>query len=205
MGNNEKSGGLESVRELSTYRDRYSFPRGEEILHKIGEEMRRKGHVTYEQLLEISDWKAGRRNRRHITKNTPQKVVKVTEYTLSFEDDEGRISALCSPNLHGVRIPVASAILTFYDPARYGVIDQYASRSLYRNRDVLKEKIGPSRFFERKKLVGFTVKDYLEYLEIIRKMAETVYKETGIHFTPRDVDKALWEEDQENGGPLASM
>jgi len=40
MRNNEKSGGLESVRELLTYRDMY--PYGEEILRKIGGEMREK-------------------------------------------------------------------------------------------------------------------------------------------------------------------
>jgi len=188
--------------DLRTYRDRYSFPRGEEILDEIGGEMRRQGYVTYEQLRKISDWKAGRRNRRHIRRNSPQKVVKVTKHALSFEGDESMVSALCSPNLNGVRVPVASAILTFYDPARYGVIDQHTSRSLYRNRGVFQERFGSSWFFGRKKLVGLTVEDYLEYLRIIRRMAETVSREEGIPFTPRDVDKALWQEDKENGGPL---
>ena len=185
-----------------TYRDRYSFPLGEAILDEVGGELQRQGYVTYEQLLKISDWKAGRRNRRHIRRNSPQIVVKVTKYALSYEGDESRVSALCSPNLHGVRVPVASAILTFYNPFKYGVIDQHTSRSLYRNRRALQEKFGPSRFFERKKLVGFTVDDYLEYLRIIQKIAETVSKEMGTIFKARDVDKALWQEDKENGGPL---
>lgn len=200
--NTDSSNRLKDVRDLIAYRDRYSYIRGEGILDEVGGEMQRQGYATYEQLIKISDWKAGRRIRRHIIRNSPQKVMKVTKYALSFEGDESRVSALRSPNLHGVGVPVASAILTFYNPVEYGIIDQHTSRSLYRNRKVLREKFGPSRFFERKKLVGFTVEDYLEYLRIIRKMAETISKETGIVFKARDVNKALWQEDRENGGPL---
>lgn len=61
-----------------------------------------------------------------------------------------------------------------------------------------------SRFFRKEKLVGFTVDDYMEYLAIIRRIAEKVSLESGVEFTPREVDKALWQEDKENGGPLSS-
>lgn len=129
---------LESVRDFIAFRDGYSFPLGEEILERVGGLIRKQGYLTLDQLVEISDWKAGRRNRRHIKKNKPENVVRITRHALSFEDDESRVRALHSPNLHGVRVPVVSAILTFYDPERYGVIDQHTSRSLYRNRDFSK-------------------------------------------------------------------
>jgi len=194
---------LNGVNDLFHYHSQFSSPIGEKILDEVGSEIRRKGYLTYDQLLEISDWKAGRRNRRNVRKNKPQRVVEITKNALSFDDDESRIKTLCWPNLNGVRVPVASTILTFYDPEKYGVIDQHTSRSLYRNRSVLEEVCGPSRFFEKKKLTGFTVRDYLEYLRIIRKVVKILSKNIGKHFTARDVDRALWQEDKENGGKLS--
>lgn len=186
------------------YRNRYSFPLGEQVLERIGRLIRSQGYLTYDQLIEISDWKAGPRNRRHIKKKAPKNVVEVTKHALSFEDDELRVRALHSPNLHGVGVPIAPAILTFYSPKRYDVIDQHASRALYRNREVLQRKWGlKSRFLRKKKLLGFTIDDYIEYLSIIRAIAEKISKESEVEFTPRDLDKALWQEDKENGGPLS--
>lgn len=187
------------------YRDRYDqkFPWYNRTLNEIGSAIQRQGYLTYEQLMEISDWKAGRRNRRHIKKNSRENVVEVTKHAFSFEDDELRVRALHSPNLHGVRVPVASAILTFYDPKKYGVIDQHTSRSLYRNGETLSRKWDfNSKFFRKKKLLGFTIDDYMEYLRVIQTIAQKVSEETGVEFTLRDVDKALWQEDKENGGPL---
>lgn len=196
---------FECTRDLVDFNDEFSFPLGEEVLEKGGRLIWSQGYLTYDQLIEISDWKAGRRNRRHIKKNAPENVIKVTRHALSFEDDELKVRVLHSPNLHGVRVPVASTILTFYNPKKYGVIDQHTSRSLYRNKEFFRSNLGfNSRFFRKKKLVGFTVDDYMDYLSIIRRIAEKVSEESGIEFTPRDVDKALWQEDKENGGLLSS-
>jgi len=195
---------LGSVADFIAYRDRYSFPLGEEILDEVGASIRKQKYLTYKQLLKISDWKAGRRNRRHIHKNQLENVVEVTRHAFSSENDELRVKSLHSPNLDGVRVPVASAILTFHNPSRYGVIDRHTSRSLYRNRSTLRgEWELDSRFFRKRKLVGFTIDDYIEYLRVIRKIARKVSEESGTEFTPRDVDKALWQEDKENGGPLS--
>ena len=194
---------LKGVDDLLHYLSRFSSAIGEKILEEVGGEIRRKGYLTYDQLLIISDWKAGHRNRRNVRKNENQKVVEITENALNFGDDKSRIKTLCWPNLNGVRVPVASTILTFYDPERYGVIDQHTSRSLYRNRGVLEDVCGSSRFFEKKKLTGFTVSDYLEYLRIIRKVAKILSKSIGRHFTAREIEKTLWQEDKENGGKLS--
>ena len=59
-----------------------------------------------------------------------------------------------------------------------------------------------SRFLRKKKLLGFAIDDYMEYLKVIRIVAEKVTKEGEVEFTPRDVDKALWQEDKENGDHL---
>ena len=194
---------LNGVNDLLHYLNRFSSPIVEKILDEVGGEIRRQGYLTYDQLLKISDWKAGHRNRRNVRKNENQKVVEITKNALSFVDDKSRIKTLCWPNLNGVRVPVASTILTFYDPEKYGVIDQHTSRSLYRNRGVLEEACGSSRLFEKKKLTGFTVRDYLEYLRIIRKVAKILSKKIGKHFSAREVEKALWQEDKENGGKLS--
>ena len=65
---------------------------------------------------------------------------------------------------------VASSMLAFYDPDRFGVIDRFAWKALYR---VDKE--------------DFTPEDYVKYLTDIRKMATKYCMKT------REVDLALWE------------
>jgi len=191
---------LENARDFIAYRDKCnnSFPSYEQILESVGRLIRRQGCLTLDQLIEVSDWKAGRRNRRNINRNSPENVIRVTRHAFSLEDDETRIRALHSPNLHGVRVPVVSAILTFHDPRKYGVIDQHTARSLYRNREVFQRRWRlNSRFFRKKKLIGLTIDDYVEYLAIVRRVAGEVSGEEGVEFTPRDVDKALWQEDKE--------
>ena len=70
----------------------------------------------------------------------------------------------------GVGVRVASAILTFYDPDKFGVIDRFAWKALY---GMYKD--------------DFTPEDYVKYLTDIRKMA------VKYHMRTREVDLALWE------------
>ncbi|MCD6256003.1 MAG: hypothetical protein J7J44_07010 [Deltaproteobacteria bacterium] len=70
----------------------------------------------------------------------------------------------------GVGVRVASAILTFYDPDKFGVIDRFAWKALYgMDKD------------------DFALEDYVKYLTEIRKMAAKYHTRT------REVDLALWE------------
>lgn len=60
--------------------------------------------------------------------------------------------------LHGVGIPVVSAIVTLVDPQRYGVIDVRAWQVLYHYGAVITNSKGRT----------FTLKEWLTYLEVIR-------------------------------------
>lgn len=71
--------------------------------------------------------------------------------------------------LYGVGTRVASAILTFYDPERFGALDVNAWKALYSE--------------ERR---VFEPKDYVRYLKDIRELA----RRCGL--TPRKVDLALY-------------
>jgi len=70
----------------------------------------------------------------------------------------------------GVGVKVASAILTFYDPDKFGVIDRFAWKALH---GIYKDDFAPE--------------DYVKYLTDIRKMAAKYRTRT------REVDLALWE------------
>jgi thermostable 8-oxoguanine DNA glycosylase len=99
-----------------------------------------------------------------------RKIKSVTEkaFNLAKGDRiEDSIRELCE--LHGVKPRVASAILTFYDPQRFGVMDKLAWKSLY-GED--KEEFSP--------------KDYVKYLEDIRQLAKQY------NLSPRGIDLALW-------------
>ena len=71
--------------------------------------------------------------------------------------------------LYGVKTRVASAILTFYNPEKFGVVDVKAWKALYNE---AKEDFEPE--------------DYVKYLKDIRELAKKCY------VTPRNVDLALW-------------
>jgi len=72
-----------------------------------------------------------------------------------------------------VGVAVASAILTFYNPNKYGVIDIYAWKALYD---------------EQRKSGDFKPEEYVRYLKDIREIATT----NKCNMTPRQVDLALW-------------
>jgi len=63
------------------------------------------------------------------------------------------LKLLSSPN---VIVAVASAILTFYNPNKYGVIDIYAWKALYD---------------EQRKSGDFKPEEYVRYLKDIREIA----------------------------------
>lgn len=111
-----------------------------------------------------------------ITKNYENKknVEEITKKAIELAENgevEEAIKLLTdsATKLYGVRVKVASAILTFFNPEKYGVVDKNAWTALYRN-----------------EIDEPTPKQYVDYLQDIRKLAQEC--NMGVH----DVDAALY-------------
>jgi len=152
----------------------------ENVLHYIEKGIKERGYLTPPDLCYIFCWKypastlprgkAVSNAFKCIRKKGLEGIIAITREAieLSKKDDiERSIEKLME--LYGVSTRVASAILTFCDPDRFGVMDKNAWRALYREE---KEEFEP--------------KDYTRYLKDIRELA----KKCGL--TPRKVDLALW-------------
>ncbi|RPI04926.1 MAG: hypothetical protein EHM64_08360 [Ignavibacteriae bacterium] len=89
------------------------------LIEKLGG-VRKRGYFTKNEFLKMCRWKSPR-PLRHYKSNSEDQIRIISKNVLSTKFEIRRISLLTS--LKGVSIPVASAILTLTDPARYGVID----------------------------------------------------------------------------------
>ena len=121
--------------------------------------VRKRGCLTKEELLRICKWKSAR-SLPLCRKNTPDRVAQVSARAFAAPLERDRFRLLTS--LYGVGPPMASAILTLTDPARYGVIDIRVWQTLYKLKSVYKKPKG----------VGFTFKDWYKFLKIFRYHAE---------------------------------
>jgi hypothetical protein len=82
--------------------------------------VRARGEFSREEFLRMSRWKSPRAA-PHYARNSAAAVRRVSRAVLTTRSERRRIELLTA--LHGVSIPVASAILTLIDPRRYGVLD----------------------------------------------------------------------------------
>ena len=131
------------------------------------------GAKTRKNLEIIFRWKAARAV-HHLSKNKTKDIRRCLTEAVNAKDDRSAIVALVRDSsletgLHGIQVPVASAILTAIFPNRFTVIDYKALASL-----------GCPQDFPG---VGF----YLEYLRTCRRIKD----ENRVSL--RTLDRALWQ------------
>jgi thermostable 8-oxoguanine DNA glycosylase len=163
---------------IDKYNSKVSFGEKEDfIFNKLGKKIKDQGFLTKEDFFQVVRWKSARAIRK-AEENSEEAIEKITKFTFDINNEEVKIRVISS--LNGVSIPMASSILTIAFPEKYGVIDIRAWHTLYNFGliDYCKDT--------------YTVKDWLLYLKIIRKMG----KDFG--FTPREIDKALFMYDKLN-------
>ena len=97
-------------------------------LESISSEFQRRGYISREELRKIGKWKAGGRIDHHIRKNSTSAVEDQSELALQSSSDEGAVEELTK--LTGVRVPMASTILTMAKPSEFAIIDYRALRAL---------------------------------------------------------------------------
>ena len=96
---------------------------------EAGRRAAQRGWMTPGELVEIGSWKTKNRQRHNLVLNSEKGVGEVTEFVLAPETGEAeRLAKLCT--LHGVRAPVASALLHFVDPGRWSILDYRILQSL---------------------------------------------------------------------------
>lgn len=148
--------------------------------------VRDRGFFTYDEFFTMCCWKEPRqRKRSYWQQNTDAEVQALSRRVFATADEDERMALLDS--LKGVGVPVASAILTLTDPARYGVIDIRVWQVLHEYGEVAHTPGG----------VGLTHAHWREYLPILRRHA------ANLGVTVRAVERALFAHHREvHEGPL---
>ncbi len=108
-------------------------------MKKLVPGIRERGYLTKLELIEVAKWKVPKKRNTHchVIKNHPDKVK---EMTLSaFRETVGNSSYYLwnqpqrNMGLHGVGIPVGSAILHWFHEGRYPIWDKHARWSVRLN------------------------------------------------------------------------
>jgi len=125
------------------------------------------GDFSQARLRVIFRWKTGNRGKSRIEKNTKAVVEDALRLAVASKEPQCAIAVLMS--LHGVQVPVASAIMTAIRPDEYTVIDFRALEALG----------APTE--------DRSIDFYVKYLAFCREQA----REWGMSL--RDFDRALWQ------------
>jgi hypothetical protein len=137
-------------------------------------EVRRRGYLTKAELEKVCVWKSPR-VMKQVKRNSPLAVRNITRAAFSCSSELDKIKTLVT--LHGVGVPMASAILMFADPRHYAVIDIRGWQLLHAMKAVKENGRG----------VNLTPGQWVEFLEIVRSHARQ------FRVTARDVQQALFQ------------
>jgi hypothetical protein len=147
-----------------------------------------RGFLELEELLKIAHWKA-HRAKGYIRRNDPERVQAVTGQ--AFAEEDPCLSVRLLDHLHGIGVPMASAILTVWKPDTFTVIDVNAWASL-RRLGLLPRLTRPDSSF-------VYPETYPPYLQLCQKIA------TDLAVPLRTLDKCLWTLNGETPEEFLSM
>jgi hypothetical protein len=142
------------------------------LFSEVGPAVARRGWYEKAELAEVGEWKSPRARRR-LAENSSEDVRDITRLSFAAPD---RLRHRVLGLLHGVGDPMASALLTVWDPTHYTVLDFRVVRSLRRVGDLPGQEERP---------------DYPIYLEYCRAVA------VRLKVSLRELDRALWQQDKE--------
>ena len=160
----------------------------------ISSELQQRGYIYRDELRKIGGWKVPTGRIDHLLKqNNPNHVEQQSAVAFQTNSDEEKVEALME--LKGVRVPVASSILTMAEPANYAVVDYRAFRALgAANPQLLDSQTYPQyvEFIEHFRNYNSATEAYSFYMDAIRDVAQRE------RILPREVDMALWAFDEAN-------
>ncbi len=158
--------------EITGLAARYGSEQDEEVF-KAGSYIR-DGNYSRENLKVIVRWKSARKI-AFIDDNTDSEIARALRFAADTRTSE-KLAVEILDRLHGVGLPMASAILTAIHPDKYTVIDFRALESL-----------GVSKW------PTDSIDYYVSYLQKCRELAHKH------HVDLRTLDRALWQWSKEHG------
>lgn len=148
-----------------------------QIENELGAKFRKEKVLTRDDLIQIVEWKfkdssedKKKRIIDAVSKNDEALIERISSQIFSIPSDEDAYRVNSLTMLNGVSPVLASIILTFFDPKRYGIFDINVWRALLGNE--------PPNLF--------TAQNYLKLLAAIRKTA------TKNNLDARTVEKAFY-------------
>jgi len=153
---------------LSTEEDEETL----DLIHRL-RRVRGRGYLTRGELEAVCNWKSARAI-QHVKSNTASEVRRATGRALTARSERRRLAELTA--LRGVSVPMASAILMFLDPRRYGVIDIRVWQLLYEVGAVTKKPAG----------IAFDFNNWYQFLMIVRHFAKK------LKVKARDIERTLF-------------
>lgn len=171
--------------DLTKYLDQYRyFPRLTKLLFSdIGETIRNRGYLTYEDLALIYVWKAilwqthgtftshGLESEESAIRHATERIFQINH---TNQQEVATLLSDLTDSLRGVGMKVATAIVSVMFPDRYGVIDLHVQEAL----DIRGE-------------------DPDSYAKMLFRLREIANEQESValrkHWTPRMVDMALYE------------
>lgn len=143
-------------------------------LFEMSESIFEKGFLNKKELIKILKWKSPR-PLRYYDQNEEQDVIYITKLALAQDNDALKIHILSA--LKGVNYPSASAILMFYNPSLYPVLDIRVWKQL------CKCKI----LHENPRGANFTLDQWNQYIKIIRNLSKQYA------LSPRQIEKRIFD------------
>lgn len=114
--------------QIGKWAAEYQYPGEPELMAGPVAAARRRGHLLFEEFLQIAEWKSQRPRKRH-RQNEPALVEEVTGIALDAHTSP-RLSIEILTLLSGVSWPTASVILHFCHASPYPILDYRALWSL---------------------------------------------------------------------------
>mgnify|MGYP006276399273 CR=1 FL=1 len=158
---------------IAEYLDRYDETQGllPSELETFGEQYRKQGYLTRDQLYDIA-YLSSTRSAYHVESNPEQRCREVTSNVRTIDGDFSKIRL--TTGLSGFQAPTASCVLTALAPEEHAVVDTRVWATLER-----------FDYLEGRK-ESFDADDYVAMIEPIRAIAA----KTG--YTPAEVGYALF-------------
>lgn len=145
-------------------------------LFKKFDALNKQDFLTKAQLIDILKWKSPRPLKHYIA-NSETEVKEITTHAFASKSETLKIHILTA--LKGVSIPAASAILMFYNPSIYPVIDIRVWQQLYKAKLVNTNPKGQD----------FKLEEWEIFLSVIRSLAKE------LNLTARQVEKRIFDLD----------
>lgn len=163
---------IETLKNIPDFEDKKTISLFEEFYS-----LNSQGFLSKEQILKILMWKSPRPKRLYYS-NSEKEINEITYQAFKTENDSLKIHILTA--LKGVSYPAASAILMFYDPKKFAVIDIRVWRQLYKARLVDSNPSGQN----------FSLKECEIFYQVIRKLANEM------NLSARQVEKRIFDYDK---------